>query len=176
MPISSHKKKNVITMMGSEIMKDITITSSKFENNGWIPDCCSGYAEDKSPDICVNEIPEGTKSLAVIMDDLDHPVFKEFNHWVTWNIPCLEVIPGELPRGGVIDVPIHAEQGVGYGKHVYRGPKPPFNGKHRYRITVFALDNYVKLAPNSRKKALLKAIDGHVLAKGELLGIYQRKH
>lgn len=52
------------------------------------------------------------------MDDLDHPVFKEFNHWVAWNIPCVDVIPGELPRGDVIDYPIHAEQGVGYGRHV----------------------------------------------------------
>ena len=157
-------------------MKDITITSSKFGNNGWIPDYCSGYGEDKSPDIRVDGIPDGTQSFAVIMDDLDHPVFKEFNHWVAWNIPCLDVIPGELPRGGAIDSPIHAEQGVGYGKHVYRGPKPPFNGKHRYRITVFALDDLMKLNPNSRKKDLLKAIDGHVLAKGELLGVYQRKH
>lgn len=74
------QKKNVITMVGSEIMKDITITSSKFENNGWIPNCCSGYGEDKSPDIRVSGIPDGTQSFAVIMDDLDHPVFKEFNH------------------------------------------------------------------------------------------------
>lgn len=135
-----------------------------------------GIWEDKSPDIRVSGIPDGTQSFAVVMDDLDHPVFKEFNHWVTWNIPCLDVIPGELPRGGAIYSPIHAEQGVGYGRHVYRGPKPPFNGKHRYRITAFALDDLMKLNPSSRKKDLLKAIDGHVLAKGELLGVYQRKH
>lgn len=110
------------------------------------------------------------------MDDLDHPVFREFNHWIAWNIPCVNLIPEALPGDAVSEEPFHIEQGIGYGKHVYRGPKPPFNGKHRYRFRVFALDTRLQLRNESRKKDLVSAMDGHILAAGELWGIYQRIH
>lgn len=157
-------------------MKALRISSLSFDNNGWMPDRCSGYGEDQSPDLKVEGIPEGTVTLAVIMDDLDHPVFREFNHWTAWNIPCISLIPEALPGGTVSEEPFHIEQGVGYGKNVYRGPKPPFNGKHRYRFRVFALDTRLQLRNGSRKKDLVSAMDGHILASGELIGIYQRNH
>lgn len=62
------------------------------------------------------------------------------------------------------------------GIHCYRGPKPPFNWKHRYRFTVYALSTKIQLRSESKKNDLLKAMDGYVLAKGELVGKYQRKH
>ena len=88
-------------------MKELRISSLSFDNNGWMPDRCSGYGEDQSPDLKVEGIPEGTVTLAVIMDDLDHPVFREFNHWTAWNIPCISLIPEALPGGTVF----HIEQG-----------------------------------------------------------------
>ena len=157
-------------------MNELIVRSSGFENNGWIPDKCSGYGEDQSPDLKIEGIPKGTVTLAVIMDDLDHPVFREFNHWIAWNIPCVNLIPETLPGGAVLEEPFHIEQGIGYGKNVYRGPKPPFNGRHRYRFRVFALDARLQLCNKSRKKDLVSAMDGHILAAGELWGIYQRNH
>lgn len=157
-------------------MTELIVTSSLFDENGWIPDRCSGYGEDKSPDLGITNIPEGTLTLALIMDDLDHPVFREFNHWVAWNIPRVDIIPGAIAKGSVSEEPVHVEQGIGYGKHVYRGPKPPLNGKHRYRFRVYALDTRLHLPEHSRKKDLVKAMEGHILAAGELTGIYRRKH
>ena len=63
-------------------MKELIISSSMFMNNGWMPDECSGYGNDISPDIRVEDIPDGTQTLAIILDDLDHPVIPEFNHWI----------------------------------------------------------------------------------------------
>ena len=157
-------------------MKELMISSALFDNNDWMPDRCSGYGEDQSPDLKIEGIPEGTVTLVVIMDDLDHPVFREFNHWIAWNIPGVNLIPEALPGGAVSEEPFHIEQGIGYGKHVYRGPKPPFNGKHRYRFRVLALDTRLQLRNKSRKKDLVSAMDGHILAAGELWGIYQRNH
>ena len=109
------------------------------------------------------------------MDDLDHPIEPGFNHWLAWNVIPVERIPGNLPQGAMIDTPIHMEQGIGYGKHYYRGPKPPFNWNHRYKFTIYALDTKLHLDASSRKKDLLEAIAGHVIAEGELIGKYQRK-
>ena len=68
-------------------METLKIISELFDCNGWISDCCSGYGDNISPDIIINGLPEGTISLAVLMDDLDHPIFNEFNHWIAWDIP-----------------------------------------------------------------------------------------
>lgn len=65
---------------------------------------------------------------------------------------------------------------AGYGKHCYRGPKPPFNRKHRYKFMVYALDTNLQMETFSKKSDLVNAIEGHVLAKGELIGKYQRRH
>lgn len=110
------------------------------------------------------------------MDDLDHPIQPGFNHWVAWNISPVSKIPGGLPQGAVIDEPIHIEQGIAYGRNCYRGPKPPFNWNHRYRFTVYALSKEMELNSASKKNDLLNAMDGYVLAKGELIGKYQRIH
>lgn len=156
-------------------MDKLCITSPQFESDGWIPDCCAGYGEDKSPALHIEGIPAETVTLAVVMDDLDHPIQPGFNHWLAWNIASACVIPGELPKGAVVEEPIHMEQGIAYGRHCYRGPKPPFNWKHRYRFTVYALSTKIQLNPESQKNDLLAAMDGYVLAKGELIGMYQRK-
>ena len=157
-------------------MEELIISSSQFKNNDWMPDFLAGYSEDKSPEFIIENIPDGTASLAIILDDLDHPIKPGFNHWIAWNILPNGKIPGGLPKGAVVDKPIHIEQGVGYGKHCYRGPKPPFNWKHRYRFTIYALDIKIQLSTNSKKNDLLKAIEQHILASGQLIGIYQRKH
>ncbi|MGN0167054.1 MAG: YbhB/YbcL family Raf kinase inhibitor-like protein [Acetatifactor sp.] len=157
-------------------MEELVINSTQFERNDWIPDCCAGYGEDKSPELHVEGIPAGTVTLAIVMDDLDHPIQPGFNHWVAWNIPPVHVIPGGLPKGAVVEEPIHMEQGIAYGKHCYRGPKPPFNWNHRYKITIYALSKNLQLNSETRRDELYEAIADSILAKGELTGKYQRRH
>ena len=152
------------------------ITSPQFEAGGWMPDSLSGYGDDLSPEIMIEDAPSNASSLAIVMDDLDHPVSPGFNHWIAWNISPADHIPGALPKGALVEDPIHIEQGVGYGKHCYRGPKPPFNWNHRYRFTVYALDTLLSLDANSKKADLKNAMEGHILAEAELIGRYQRKH
>lgn len=161
---------------GKKAMERLIIISPQFENDDWIPDSCAGYGYDRSPELYIEGIPAGTISLAVVMDDLDHPIRPGYNHWVAWNIPPIGVIPVRMPTGEILDRPIHIEQGIAYGKHCYRGPKPPFNLLHRYRFTVYALSTKLQLSSDSDKNDLLSAIDGHVLAQGELFGKYRRKH
>lgn len=157
-------------------MEELVINSTQFERNDWIPDCCASYGEDKSPELHVEGIPTGTVTLAIVMDDLDHLIQPGFNHWVAWNIPPVHVIPGGLPKGAVVEEPIHMEQGIAYGKHCYRGPKPPFNWNHRYKITIYALSKNLQLNSETRRDELYEAIGDSILAKGELIGKYQRKH
>ena len=157
-------------------MKELIIESSQFKPNDWIPECCSGYDSDSSPELHIKGLPSETVTLAVIMDDLDHPIHPGFNHWVAWNITPVGKIPCGLPQGAVLEKPIHVEQGIAYGRHCYRGPKPPFNWNHRYRFTVYALSKKINLDCKGRKNDLLNVINGYILAKGELVGKYQRKH
>ena len=117
-----------------------------------------------------------TVTLAITFDDLDYPIQPGFNHWVAWNISPAVIIQNRLPNGFIVEDPIHIEQGIAYGKHCYRGPKPPFNWMHRYIFTVYALDIKPQLDANSKKNDLLKAMNNHIITKGELTGKYQRKH
>lgn len=157
-------------------MKELRIKSAQFESNGWIPDCCSGYGDDRSPELHVEGLPDETVTLAIVLDDLDHPIQPRFNHWIAWNISPANIIPGGLPKGAVLEKPIYIEQGVAYGKHCYRGPKPPFNWNHSYRFTVYALNDKLQLSSDTKREELYHAMEGHILAKGELIGKYQRKH
>ena len=88
----------------------------------------------------------------------------------------MSILPEHLTKGAVTEQPFHMEQGLAYGKHCYRGPKPPFNWNHRYCFTVYALDAMLTVSIDSDKAAVLKAMEGHILQKGCLYGKYQRKH
>lgn len=157
-------------------MKELKITSPAFESESWIPNCNSGYGEDLSPELHIDSIAENAVSLVITLDDLGHPIQPGYNHWVAWNIVPQEVIPGNLPKGAVIEKPIHMVQGLAYGKHCYRGPKPPFNWNHRYCFTVYTLDTMLSVDTNSNKADILKEIETHILQKASLYGKYQRKH
>ena len=99
-----------------------------------------------------------------------------YNHWIAWNITPTECIPGGIAKGSVIENPIHIEQGIAYGKHCYRGPKPPFNWNHEYLFTLYTLDCTLEANEKSKKEDILKLAEGHILQKAELRGRYQRKH
>ena len=157
-------------------MTELKITSPAFETEDWMPNCYSGFGEDFSPEIHIDGIDARTVSMVITLDDLGHPIRPGYNHWIAWNIPPVNVLPGHLPKGAVVEQPFHIEQGLAYGKHCYRGPKPPLNWNHRYCFTVYALDVLLNISTDSDKETVLKVMDGHILQTGVLYGKYQKKH
>lgn len=151
--------------------ENIIITSSAFEDGGTMPIKYTGKGEDISPGLELSEVSSEAISVAVIMDDLDHP-FGIYNHWVIWNLPVKEVIPEGIEHGAIVNSLNGAVQGKGYGKHQYKGPNPPF-GTHRYQFHVFVLDCKLELDNNSAKKDLMKSIEGHILQYGSITGKFK---
>jgi Raf kinase inhibitor-like YbhB/YbcL family protein len=145
-------------------MEKLTITSSVFKNKGVIPAKYTCDGEDVNPPLSFEGVPEGTESLVLIVDDPDAPM-GTWDHWVVWNIPPVEKMEENSIPGteGLND----------FGKHSYGGPCPP-SGTHRYFFKVYALDTKLDLPSNSRKRNVEKAMEGHILAKGEIIGLYSR--
>lgn len=156
---------------GAKNMNELVVKTPAFENEGLIPKEYTGYGDDISPELRLTNIDERAKSIVIIMDDLGHPV-PAYNHWIIWNIPIMSIIPARIPHGKTVETLSGAVQGRGYGKHRYRGPKPPFGWSHRYRFRVFTMDCALDLPSASKKRALLKAMDGHILQQAALIGHY----
>ena len=154
------------------MQKPLTVTSPAFENEGLIPVQYTGYGEDVSPELRLSPISAEAKSIAIIMDDMGHPI-PAFNHWVIWNIPVMETIPRNVAHGESVKTLGGAMQGRGYGKNRYRGPKPPFNWSHRYQYNVYVLDCLLDLPSSARKRNLLTAMQGHIVQQGCLVGKYR---
>jgi Raf kinase inhibitor-like YbhB/YbcL family protein len=152
----------------------IQIKSSAFANMGMIPDKYTSYFEAVSPEISWSGVPKNAKSLVLMMEDPD-AMLKPVTHWIAANIsPNVAGFPEnvlKMERYG------NAIQGTNItGKFGYYGPKPPPDGKaHNYHFQIFALDIKLDLPSGFNRQALLDAIKGHVIAKGELVGMYQRK-
>jgi hypothetical protein len=142
------------------------IHSSAFEHNQPIPRKYACDGEDVSPPLTFADVPEGTKSLALVVDDPDAPM-GVFDHWIAWNLPP---DTKELSEGARVE-----KQGKNdFGELQYRGPCPPSGSAHRYRFKAYALDTILDLPEGASKKQLEKAMEGHILAKGELVGTYKR--
>jgi Raf kinase inhibitor-like YbhB/YbcL family protein len=143
-------------------MKQLTVKSPAFQPNQRIPE---KYTDDgPNPPLTIEGIPEATKSLALILDDPDAPS-GTFDHWVVWNIPASQNKIAEHTVPGV--------QGLNsYQEHDYIGPCPPPGKPHRYIFRVYAVDIQFGIGANSNKKDLEKALKGHVLAEGQLIGLF----
>jgi Raf kinase inhibitor-like YbhB/YbcL family protein len=116
-----------------------------------------------NPPLQLSDIPAGAKSLVLIVDDPDAPGGL-FTHWLVWNIDPATTHVGEK------SVPPGAAQGVNdFGNSGYGGPCPP-SGTHRYFFRLFALDQKLDLKSGAKRSALERALAGHVLARGELMG------
>jgi Raf kinase inhibitor-like YbhB/YbcL family protein len=144
------------------------ITSDAFENGKPIQKQYTCEGPDMSPQLSISDVPTGAKSLALICDDPDAPV-GTWVHWVVWNIdPKISQIPekaGSIGVDGTNDF-----RRLGYG-----GPCPPRgHGTHRYFFKLYALDTLLDLKKGASKKDLENAMEGHILAKAELMGTYSR--
>ena len=148
------------------MLKNLLVKSSAFEKNTKIPSKYTCDGDDISPPLTFEGVPKEAKTLVLIVDDPDAPR-GTFDHWVVWNIPAFisKIEENNAPSG--------IEGLNGAGKAGYFGPCPP-SGTHRYFFKVYALDTALSLGANSRKKDVEVAMEGHVLAKGELIGLYRR--
>ncbi len=148
---------------------------SVFHNGGYIPAKFTCDGEDINPPIFIGNISERTKSLVIIVDDPDAPM-GTFTHWIAWNIPPRGEIPEAVPKVGRVEKPIPMVQGRNdFGKIGYGGPCPPRGKPHHYHFKVYALDTTLNLPPEATRKELEKAMEGHVIQWGELVGLYERK-
>jgi Raf kinase inhibitor-like YbhB/YbcL family protein len=149
------------------------IESPAFEDNGNIPARYTCDANRVNPPLRFIDLPQGTRSLALIMDDIDVPRSNRpdglWNHWLLWNIPAETrgVGEGAEPPG----ISGHTTG----GETEYQGPCPP-EGEHRYVFRLYAIDTMLNLDYEStRRDGVLRAMEGHVLAMAELTGRYRRQ-
>ncbi|MGH7712335.1 MAG: YbhB/YbcL family Raf kinase inhibitor-like protein [Gemmatimonadaceae bacterium] len=153
------------------------LSSTAFQNMGAIPARFTCDAEDVSPPLAWDEVPNEAKSLALIVDDPDAPdpaaPKRVYVHWVVYDIPL--TTDSLLERTTAKNLPAGARQGKNdFGKVGYGGPCPPI-GRHRYFHKLYALDDTLGDRGALTKAELLKALEGHILAEAQLVGTYERK-
>ena len=150
----------------------ITITSTAFTEGSMIPRDYTCDGEDISPTLTWSGVPDGTKSLALICDDPDAPM-GTWVHWVLFNIPAhiMELPDKTLPEKIIQNGAKHGMND--FRKFGYGGPCPP-GGTHRYYFKLYALDTEINLEAGITKAQLLKSMEGHILAEGQLMGRYSR--
>ncbi len=155
-----------------EVEMAFELTSSAFAHGESIPMRYSCDGEDISPPLTWGDPPAGTQSFALIMDDPDAPM-GTWVHWVVYNLPAAtRGLPENVPTDA--QLPDGSLQGTNsWGRIGYGGPCPP-SGTHRYFFKLYALDTTINLPAGAEKKALLQAMQGHVLAEAELMGTFQR--
>jgi len=147
----------------------LVISSSAFEPGGDIPERFGFFRENVSPELTWNHVPQGTRSLALLMEDRNFP----FTHWVVYDIPpdAAGLPEGvlqqpQLPEGGGL-------QGLNTNAEIgYIGPYPPRGEEHRYAFTLYALDAPPGLEPGATREQVLAAMEGHILTTSEVTGTY----
>lgn len=144
--------------------KVLSVASRAFKQGGHIPKRYTCDGENVHPPLTIGDMPPDAKCLVLIVEDPDAPG-GTFVHWVSWNIPITHLIDeGELP----------GEHGTNdFGDIYYGGPCPP-SGLHRYFFKVYALNQLIDLPKGSTKQDVDHAMHEHILAYGELMGIYKR--
>lgn len=147
------------------------ITSNAFQHEDRIPQKYTCDGENINPELTFHDVPKDTRSLVLIMDDPDVPKRIKadgvYDHWLLFNIPpsITHIDEGSEPQG------MH---GLGSANNLkYYGPCPP-DREHRYFFNLYALDTLLALPEKSSKHEILKALEGHVLAKAILIGLYGR--
>ena len=143
------------------------LTSSAFQQNQPIPTAYTCDGVNHHPPLTISQVPAETQSLALVVEDPDAPT-KTFTHWLLYDLPpSTRQIPEQ-------EVPLKGTDGVNdFGVLEYRGPCPP-SGTHHYVFRLFALDTELGLAEGALKEDVLAKMEGHILARAELIGTYRR--
>ena len=159
-----------------EVIMALSLSSPAFEHNGAIPKLYTCQGKDTSPAINWIGLPNGTKSIVLIVDDPDAPdpaaPKRTWVHWVLYNIPPTA---SGLPEGvNATGLPSGSRQGRNdWDRTGYGGPCPPI-GRHRYFHKLYALDIVLQDLKQPNKATVLEAMEGHVLDSAELIGTYQK--
>ena len=153
-------------------LSDMQVTSSAFDEGGTIPAKHTGEGEDTSPPLKWSNVPDGTRSFAVICHDPDAPVVSSggygFVHWVLYNVTATAT---SLPEGGGNYTTGRSD----FGKSGYSGPMPPKgHGMHRYFFWLLALGREPDLKPGLTLRQLLETIEPDVIGMNRLVGTYER--
>ncbi len=150
----------------------IQVTSTAFSQGESIPVQYTCQGQNISPPLAWGDPPAGTQSLALIMDDPDAPV-GTWVHWVLYNLPPeARTLPEAVSAEAQLqDGSLHGHNS--WNRSGYGGPCPP-SGTHRYFFKLYALDTMLDLKPGADKWQLLEAMQGHILAQGELMGTYAK--
>ncbi|MDO8472029.1 MAG: YbhB/YbcL family Raf kinase inhibitor-like protein [bacterium] len=149
----------------------MTITSPSFANGTDIPARFTCDGADVNPALRFGDIPAGTISLALIVDDPDSPS-GEFAHWLVWNIPpALTEIPEAVTKA---DWPAGVVEGTNDFPQTGWGGPCPGKGRHRYRFTLYALNTLLELPPTTTKPELLATLSDKIISQSKLSGLYQR--
>jgi Raf kinase inhibitor-like YbhB/YbcL family protein len=142
----------------------LELSSPSFKNGDYIPTMYTCEGQGINPPLEIKGIPQGTRTLALIVDDPDAPS-GTFDHWLIWNIAPAKTIRENSAPG--------TEGQNGKGAKGYAGPCPPVGtGLHHYHFKLYALDTKLDLAFGARKTELENAMKGHVLGQGEIVGLY----
>ena len=150
----------------------LRVTSSSFVDGGMIPPGFTCDGANQSPDLQIAAPPAGTRSFAIVANDPDAPT--AFIHWLAYNLPAAtRVVPAGASTPSVRLA--HALEGInGFGHVGYGGPCPPQGGAHHYVFRVFALDANLALPAGATAEQVNGAMQGHVLAQGQITGLYAR--
>ena len=141
------------------------LSSPVFVNGGTIPVRYTCDGDDVSPPLDIDDVPEGTRSLVLVMEDPDAP-HGTWDHWVAYDIEPLTHVSEGTPSLGT-------PGRNSWGRQGYGGPCPP-SGTHRYVFRILALDRVLGLPPDLGKEQVLKAAEGHILEEAVLVGLYGR--
>jgi Raf kinase inhibitor-like YbhB/YbcL family protein len=150
----------------------ITVTSDAFKDGEAIPVKYSCDGLNYSPHIAWTPGPGGTEFYVLLMDDIDAPN-KPFSHWILYNIPAeVNDLHDGISTNGILDT--GAIQGRNdMTKLGYYGPCPGDGNAHHYIFTVYAVDTFFQM-PAGWRQDVVNAMEGHILAQGQLTGVYQR--
>jgi len=153
----------------------MVLTSPAFKEGDLIPKDYTGDGKNMSPPLAWDRVPEGTVTLAIIMDDPDARM-GPFVHWLICEISGVtRMLPEGVPKDDTVTTPVSAVQGVNSARSVgYTGPHPPKGETHRYYFKLYALDERLKMPGSFSKKQLEAAMKDHILAQATLMGRYGR--
>jgi Raf kinase inhibitor-like YbhB/YbcL family protein len=167
MILAGCKGEQAVPASEGEIDMTITITSTAFKEGDTIPRIYTCDDQNVSPPLSWSGVPQGSISLVLIMDDPDAPS-GTFDHWILYNLPP------DLTALSQDNHTIGTEGKNGFGRVGYGGPCPPRGSNHRYMIKMYALDTDLVLKSGSTKAQVESAIQGHILAQGQLMVRYGR--
>ena len=164
---------------GQPRIHEIRVESPALVSGETMPRRYTPDGRNVSPPLAWTDLPEGVREIAVVCADFGAGSPPPWVHWVVYGIPA---DAGGLPEGLPIlpETPMPAAlagatQGLnGWGRPYYRGPAPPPGTPHLYHFTVYALDEALNLEPGLTRRKLLKAMEGHVIGRGDLVPIYER--